>query len=326
LLKRSAGRSDVVAVAPSGATSAALRRASRRRTLRRNAIAFGFLLPNLIVFSVFLVYPIYSVMRQSLFQGGVLGPAEYVGLENWRGAFKDPELRESVVNTAEYALLAVPVMVALGTILCLALREIHSRRITAAFVRVGLFLPTLAPVSVAALICVFLVQPDFGLFNLGNRALGLEPVGFLGSPELALPTLAALEVWRNVGFWALFLLAALLGVPSDLYGAAALDGASPLRRFWHVTLPSLRASLVVVVLLAMLFAMQAFDSVFLLTQGGPAGSTETAVLYLYRRLFQDANPGYGAVLSLILLVVIALMTVVLLRVLRSGSPKRARQV
>jgi ABC-type sugar transport system permease subunit len=160
----------------------------------------------------------------------------------------------------------------------------------------------------AALVWVFMVQPDFGLLNVANRALGITPLNLLGDPGLALPTIAGLDVWRGVGFWAVLLLAALLSVPPELYQAAALDGASSVRRFWHVTLPSIRPVLIVAVLLAIVLSMQVFDSVYILTNGGPGGSTQTAVFYIYTSVFETGNPGYGAVLSLILLVAIVLLT------------------
>ena len=114
---------------------------------------------------------------------------------------------------------------------------------------------------------------------------------------------------RGFGFWAILLLAALLAVPPELYQAAELDGASPARRLWHVTLPSIRPMLAVAGLLAVVLSMQVFDSVYILTNGGPAGATRTAVFYIYTSVFETGNPGYGAVMSLILLACIVALTV-----------------
>jgi ABC-type sugar transport system permease subunit len=201
--------------------------------------------------------------------------------------------------------MVVPVTIGLALGIALLLRGV---RRGGGLARTLLYLPSLAPVVLAALVWVFMVQPDFGLLNLANRALGLRPLNLLGDPALALATIAGLDVWRGVGFWALVLLAGLLAVPVELDQAAALDGASRVRRLWHVTLPYIRPVIVVAALLATVLSMQVFDSVYVLTNGGPDGATRTAVFYIYTSVFESGNPGYGAVLSLILLATIVALT------------------
>jgi multiple sugar transport system permease protein len=293
----------------------------RRAALHRHAVAYAFLLPSLIFFVVFLVVPVAWVARQSLQQGGVLGPATWVGLDNWKQAVGDTGFRNGMGNTLLLAGVVVPPIFVLAMSLALLLRETRGR---ASILRAAVYFPSLTPVVVAGLTWFFMIHPDFGLFNVGNRALGLDPLNFRGEETLAVLMIASLEIWRAVGFWALFLLAALIAVPADLYAAARVDGASTLRRFWHVTLPTIRPQLAVAVLLSTLSALQIFDSVFILTGGGPAGATETAVTYIYRSIFESANPGYGAVLSLILVAVIIAVTGVLARLLSSGSPQSPR--
>jgi multiple sugar transport system permease protein/sn-glycerol 3-phosphate transport system permease protein len=281
--------------------------------VRRNAVAYGFLLPNLVLFAAFLLLPAIWVVRQSFMTGGVLGPATWVGLDNWRSVFSDSDVVRSLRNTLQFTVMAVPVVLALAMLVALLLREV---RRGSTVVRAIVYLPTLAPIVLAALVWVFVVHPEFGLLNIGSRAAGLEPVNWLGSSTWALPSIVMLEVWRSVGFWALFLLAALLAVSPNLYSAAALDGASRYQRFLHVTLPGVRVPMIVAVLLTTILSMQVFDSVFVLTQGGPDGATDTIVYYIYRTIFQSGNPGYGAAVSLILVLVIVAMTLVLARVFR----------
>ena len=290
-----------------------LQAARRRHALRRNAVAFAFLAPSLCFFCLFLLLPVVWVVRQSFLAGGVLGPPRWVGLENWTEAVSDPTLTSSLRNTVVYTAMVVPATLALALSLALLLRRV---RRGGAVVRTIIYLPSLAPIVLAALIWVFMVQPDFGLLNIVNRTLGLAPLNLLGDEQLALPTIAGLDVWRSVGFWAVLLLAALLAVPAELYQAAKLDGAPPLRRFWHVTLPGIRPVLAVAALLAVVLAMQVFDSVYILTNGGPGGATRTAVFYIYTSVFETGNPGYGAVLSLILLACIVALSVTVARVAR----------
>ena len=209
--------------------------------------------------------------------------------------------------------MVVPATIGLGLLLAVLLRGV---RRGGTVLRTVLYLPSLAPIVLAALVWVFMVQPDFGLLNLVNRALGVEPLNLLGDERLALPTIAGLDIWRGFGFWGMLLLAGLLAVPPELYQAASLDGASPARRFWHVTLPSIRPVLAVAALLVTVTSMQVFDSVYVLTNGGPGGATRTAVFYIYTSIFETGNPGYGAVLSLILLAVVVVLTFAMARLAR----------
>ena len=288
-------------------------RARRRQAVRRNLTAYAFLAPGFLAFAVFLLVPVAWVVRQSFQQGGVLGEPIWVGLENWREATGDPALREALANTVLYTAMVVPATIGLGLVLAVLLRGV---RRGGTVLRTVLYLPSLAPIVLAALVWVFMVQPDFGLLNLVNRALGVEPLNLLGDEHQALPTIAGLDIWRGFGFWGMLLLAGLLAVPPELYQAASLDGASPVRRFWHVTLPSIRPVLAVAALLVTVTSMQVFDSVYVLTNGGPGGATRTAVFYIYTSIFETGNPGYGAVLSLILLAVVVVLTFAMARLAR----------
>jgi ABC-type sugar transport system permease subunit len=293
-------------------SEADLRRARRRYRMRENAAAYLFLAPNLVFFAVLLVVPVGWVVRQSFMSGGVLGPATWVGLDNWSEALGDEDLRRSLLHTVLFTAMTVPAVLAVAMALALLLRGL---RRGGALVRAVIYLPSLAPVVLAGLLWIFVVNPDVGLLNAGVRAVGAQPVNWLGDERLALPSIALLEVWRGTGFWALFLLAALLAVPRDLYDAAAIDGASAWSRFRFVTLPGIGPTVLVAVVLTTLVSMQVFDSVFVLTNGGPAGATDTAVLYIYRSVFESGNPGYGAVLSLVLMAFIVALTLVIVRVI-----------
>jgi ABC-type sugar transport system permease subunit len=204
-------------------------------------------------------------------------------------------------------------MMILGMIVALFLRNIIRG---GAFLRAGVYFPVLAPIVVIGLIWVFMVHPDFGALNLIIRAIGGEPLNFLGTTALALPTIAMAEIWRGVGFWAVFWLAALIGLPGELYEAAHLDGTTAWQRFIHITVPLLRPTILFGLVLATIYNLQIFDTVFVMTDGGPANSTATIVWYIYRTLFTYGNVGYGATLSFVLLIVILLLTLALMRLLR----------
>jgi ABC-type sugar transport system permease subunit len=289
------------------------RRLARRYGRKRILTAYGFLAPNLIFFTLFLLIPVVWVFWFSLKSGGVIGPTEFVGFSNWKEAFSDPLALKSLRNSAMFAAIIIPGASILGMIVALFLRNIRKGQTV---FRATVYFPTLSPLVVCGLIWVFMVHPDFGAFNLIIRLFGGEPLNFLGSSALALPTVASVETWRGIGFWAVYFLAALIALPSELYEAAQLDGASGYRRFFSLTLPLLRPTILFALVLVTIYTLQIFDSVFVLTDGGPANSTATIVWYIYRNLFTYSNVGYGATLSFVLLIVILVLTLVQMRLLR----------
>jgi ABC-type sugar transport system permease subunit len=252
------------------------------------------------------------VISYSFQSGGVLTEPKFVGLGNWSKVLSSDLLHKVFGNTLEYAVIAIPGMILIGIATGLVMQNI---RRGAAPLRAMIYFPTLAPVVVAALIWLFVIQPDFGALNLGIRALGGTSVNFLGSSTLALPTVAMLEIWRGIGYWGLFFLAQLIGLPKELYEAAHLDGTSALQRFRYLTIPLLRPALLYAVFLTTIYNLQLFDSVFVLTDGGPANATTTVVWYIYKTLFTFDQIGPSATASVLLLFVILLLTLAQMRFL-----------
>ena len=289
------------------------RRLARAHARRRTGRAYAFLAPNLVFFTAFLLVPCGWVFYASLRTGGVIGSSEYVGLENWKHAFSDPQVVRTLRNTFLYSVMAIPVVFAIGLSLALLLQNV---RRGGAILRALLYFPTLMPVVLAALAWLFVVHPDFGVLNYAVRGVGGSTVNWLGSTGLALPTIALLEIWRGAGFWTLLFLAALMGMPRELFQAAHLDGAGAWQRFRHLTLPLMRSTFLFAIVMATIWNLQLFDSVFILTDGGPVNSTATIVWYVYKSLFAFGNVGFGATLSCLMLIVILLLTVIELRLLR----------
>lgn len=289
------------------------RRLRRRYRARRSLIAYGFLAPNLIFFALFLLLPIGWLVWLTFHQGGVLGPPKFVGFENWERTFTDGLVLKSIGNTLFYCMMAIPAVFAIAMIMALALNAIPRGGVT---LRSILYLPTLQPILVAALMWTFVLHPDFGVLNIIARTLHGEPINFLGDIDLAMPTIAMVEVWRGVGFWTLLFLAGIVSLPRELYYAAELDGAGPVQRFWKLTLPLLRPTFYFAVIFATIVNLQLFDSVFVLTDGGPVNSTATVAWYVYRSLFSFAETGFGSTLSLVLVAVVLALTAVQTYLLR----------
>lgn len=281
----------------------------RQRTLT----AYLFLAPNLLAFLLFMVVPFVWVFWLTFQTGGILGPAQFVGFKNWAGLLKDPVVLQTIRNTFVYAVIAIPTVFAISLALALVLQRI--RRL-ANLIRAALYFPTLMPVVLAALIWVFVIHPDFGFTNLLLKLFGLPVINWLGSPLLALVTIAGLEVWRGVGFWTLLFLAALVGIPAELYEAANIDGAGRWASFRYVTLPQLRPTFLFATVMATIWNLQIFDSVYILTDGAPQHGTASVVWYIYKSIFEFDKPGYGAALSFLLLAVTLVLSLVQIRLLR----------
>jgi ABC-type sugar transport system permease subunit len=290
------------------------RRLARRYRMRRAMTAYGFLLPSAVFFIAFLLIPLGYLFYLTFHNGGIITPATYVGLENWRKLWGNDLIVTAIKNTAWYCLLAIPSVFVIGMVLALCLQRISRG---GSFFRSLLYIPTLTPYAVAALVWLFVVQRDFGALNMTLDLFGFAPRNWLGDTSLVIPSIALLEVWRGVGFWTLVFLAALLALPQELYQAATIDGANAWRRFIHITLPLMRPTFFFAVVMATIWNFQLFDSVSILTDGGPANASVTVVWYIYKAMFQFNNQtGFAAALSFLLLLFILLLTMVEIRLLR----------
>lgn len=277
----------------------------RFRTVRRAA---GFLSPYLIVWGVFLAIPAVWGIFLSFNQGGLIkgDPRVFVGFDNWTRTVSDSELRTAVKNTSIYVLIAIAVVFTLAIFLASLL---NNYKRGSNFYKVALYFPLLAPPILGAIMWFFMINFDFGILNLLKRSvIGGEGIRFLGDNPHALLTIVAVEVWRGLGFWVLFYLAGLQSVPEELQAAARIDGAGKWRRFRRITVPTLRPLLLFALVIAVIFNFQLFDSVQVLTDGGPRLGTATVVWFIHKRLFKFQDTGLAYASSIGLLVVVLILT------------------
>jgi ABC-type sugar transport system permease subunit len=302
-------------------------RARARYRRRRSRTAYLFILPYFIPFVAFLVVPVFWSLYLSFNKGGLLDEAQWVGFQNWREIADDTELTDSITNTAIYVVEAIFLVFILALFLALLLNRYRKG---SNIFKLALYVPLLAPAVLVGLVWQFVTNYDFGLFNLILTNLGIERVNILGNTTLPLPftsdqTLALLvivlaEVWRGLGFWTLYFLASLQSVPDELLDAAKVDGAKGFARFRRVTLPMLRPMLLFAVVIAIIANFQVFDTVYVITQGGPNDSTSTLVWFIWRRLFQFQQPGQAYAAAVLLLGIILVLTAISFWLL--GSKRR----
>jgi multiple sugar transport system permease protein len=289
------------------------RRLARQRRITRELTGWAFLAPMFIFFVVFLLVPVILVFWWSTQQGSLTVGTEYVGLDNFRRLPHQLDAPIAIRNTLVFALMSVPAMLVIALAVAMLLARIGRGGSVYRFL---VYFPALVPGVVAGLIWIFLTNVDFGLFNTLLRIVGLDPVTWLG-PKSALQVLAALDVWRSAGFWAIFFLAAIIGLPKELYQAAELDGAGAWQRFGRLTLPLLRRIILFAVVVATIYGLQVFDTALILTSGGPGTSTLTIVYRIWTYIFGSSGKvGYGAAISVALLIAILILTLFQLRLLR----------
>lgn len=282
---------------------------------RRNLLlGLAFIAPFLVGFVAFVLYPLAYNAYLSFTRYTGFGEPVWVGLDNYRRMFfQDGLFWQSLYNTAYYTLLAVPIGVVVALVMALAMnttvREV-------AIYRTALVLPSVLPVFAIAFIFVWLLNPRYGLFNLMLSWAGLPPVNWLGDPawaKLAIVLLAQL----GAGQVALIFLAGLRAVPSTLYDAASIDGATVLQRFWHITLPLLTPVILYDLIIGVGLGLQVFTQAYIMTGGGPANATMFYVLYLYRNAFAYSQLGYAAAMSGVLFVINLVLALLVFRWSRS---------
>lgn len=286
--------------------------------MRKHAAAALFLVPTVLVFGVFSWWPIIRSVVLGFQQTNLVEAATFAGLENFRTLLADPLLGTAVRNTLLFTGLALVIGFPLPIFLAVLMSQL---RRGAGLMRVLVYLPVVVPPVVAVLMWKWFYDPDSGLFNQVLGLFGLGPYPWLQSTGMAMPSLVLEATWAGAGGAVLIYLAALSSVPTELYEAAQLDGASILRRLWHVTLPQLRPILLIMLLLQVINTFQVFTEPFVLTDGGPEDATVTVLLLIYRYAFVNGDYGAAAALSVSLAVVLAALSAVYLRLTRTWGTK-----
>ena len=290
---------------------------------RSGGRAWLFVLPAAALVGLLVVGPLASVVWLGLRSVmPVFHVDRFVGLANFAHLLEDTRFWKSLGTTLYFAAVAVSLELLLGLALALMLHRTFAGR---GLARTAVLLPWALPTVVAARMWEWIYNPDFGIMNhLLRRAGALEaPLSWLGDPFWAIHAAILADVWKTTPFATLILLAGLSAIPADLFRAARVDGARSGAVFLEITLPLLRPALVVTVLFRFLDSFRIFDAIYLLTGGGPANSTETLAVYVYKTLFQTLRFGYGSALAVAMFLLAALASVLIVGI-GGGSAFRRR--
>ena len=272
-------------------------------TLRQVRLAWILVLPTLLVVVLVAGYPLAQVFYWSFFKADIafVEPPEFVGLENYAYLFQDPDFRQALWNTLKFTVVSVSLETVLGLAIALI---IHSNFRGRGLVRTAILIPWAIPTVVSTKMWQWMLNDVYGVINVLGVKLGLlsQKVAFLARPELLLPSIIAVDVWKTTPFMALLLLAGLQMIPEELYEAASIDGASRWQQFWSITLPLLTPALVVALIFRTLDALRVFDVVFVMSGVNPA--TRTLAVYNRQTLVDFQDLGYGSAISVAILVII----------------------
>jgi len=293
---------------------------------RDTGVALLFLVPSLIGFLVFYAYPAVRGFYLSFTNFDLLrNSGEWVGLRNYRAMFTDALFWNAMWVTVKYVVINIGVQ----TVLALLIAVLMHRLTKSVVVRGIVVLPWLIPNVVLALLWMWMLDPNLGIVNHYLNMVGIPSQAFLGSESEVIPTIAGINIWRNMGYTALLLYAGLMMIPKSYYEAAALDGAGEWRMFRTVTLPLLRPVLALVLVITVVGSFQVFDTVAVATggfggtPGGPANASRVLYLYIFQQAFEFYNLGYAAALSVALIVLLAAVAAIQLRLLRAGESELA---
>lgn len=276
---------------------------------REAMVGYLFILPTYIGFAIFILYPLVESMRISFMDFSILGDSEYIGLENYISMLTDTRLRTSYVNTIVFTLVAVFFNAGIGLILAVLLNR-RLPTLMRNLYRSVFFFPVLVAHTYIAVIWRFLYQQDTGVINYYLSFLGIEAIPWLSNAAWAMAAIIIMDVWKNAGFAMLIFLAGLQSIPYTYYEAAQLDGANERQLFFRITVPLLSPTIFFILVIFMIGALQVFDSIIVLTAGGPGDATRSVVLYIYGEAFQRFDMGYAAAVSMTLFAIILVLTVI----------------
>lgn len=287
---------------------------SRHRFIHRFT-GYLFVAPYLVLFMSFIVLPLVFGLGLSFFRWEILSPLppDPIGFANYREALGDEYFWKALWATAFFVLMAVPLTVGLALVTALGLSALRNR---SALYRAAYFIPIMINISVAGILWQWFFNSEFGLFNHYFEKMGLGKVPWLTDPKLAMPSVVLMTLWWTLGGPAVILLAGLKHIPEHYYEAAVIDGATGWKLLWHITLPLLKPVLLFVLIINLIGSFQIFGQTFVMTRGGPELSTRVLVQYIYETSFNFYRMGYGAAMSWLLFLVIAMFAVIQFRVMK----------
>ncbi len=284
---------------------------------RHKLTPYLFLAPAAVLLILFFFYPFFQTLLLSFqsFDTNLYSPV-FCGVENYSKIFHSQSFFKVLINTFLYMLIAVPILVIFPIIIAIAINQ-KIRGIS--IYRVILYIPAVVSIVVAAIAFKWLYAND-GLLNYFFGILGIDKIGWLTDPNVALFSVIALTIWKGLGYYAIIYLATLLTIPDSLYEAADIDGANTFQKHIKITIPYLWPAITLVATMSSISALKVFTEVYVMTKGGPMDSTSTIVYYVYKEAFENLNLGLASAGGVILLIIAMIISVLNIKCFEKGGP------
>ncbi|MBZ6079308.1 carbohydrate ABC transporter permease [Microvirga puerhi] len=283
------------------------------RSSRSRLTPYIFIAPNLLLFSVFVFFPLLYAAYISVHQWSLIDTPEFVGAQNYTRLLTDGQFWQSLKNTVVFSAATVPTSLILGLMLAIGLNRHMAAR---TLLRSIYFLPVVVSSVATAIIAAWLFNDNYGVINAVLKQVGVGRVAWLSTPQWALPSIILTTLWVRSGFCMVVYLAALQSISPSYYEAAVIDGASRPQQFRYVTWPLLRPTTFLLLILNVIYSFQVFDLIYVMTGGGPGFSTTMIVQYIYRAAFANSEMGYASAMGMVLFVLVLLFTVIQWRINR----------
>jgi multiple sugar transport system permease protein len=286
-----------------------------RSRWHETGVAGLFLLPALLGFLVFFLYPTLRGIYLSFTSYDLLSPPQWIGLDNFTKLWHDPLFWNALKVTFEYVVINIGAQ----TVLAVGLAVLIHRLTKSTAIRGAILLPYLIANVIVALLWYWMADVNLGVLNQMLGWIGVHPVAFFGDSNWAIPTIAMVNVWKFMGYTALLIFAGLQTIPDTIYEAAAIDGAGEWKIFWKITLPLLRPVLTLVLMITIIGSWQIFDTVAVTTKGGPINATRVMQYYIYDQAFDRYNFGYASAISVVLFLILAGVALVQMKLMRADE-------
>ncbi|MDX6325751.1 MAG: multiple sugar transport system permease protein [Nocardioidaceae bacterium] len=287
--------------------------------MRREWSAYVFLAPGMILFSVFTVGALVFAFFLTFHEWNAIQPYKpFVGLDNYSRMIHDKDFARSIVNTVYFTGGSVPLQMLVGLLVALLLNQ--PIRFISAF-RTMYYLPVVTPLVAASILWKWIYNGDYGLLNFYALKVHLinDPLLWLSSKDLAMPSVILMSVWMGTGFSMVVYLAGLQSIPDEMYEAAKLDGAGPIGRLLHITIPMLRPTTLFLLVMGIIGSFQIFTQIYIMTNGGPVDRTTTMVFFIYQAAFKFYDFGYASTLAFGLFAMLFVVTLIQLRLYRRAD-------
>lgn len=281
----------------------------KKKIKKLNIKAYVYILPLAIILVSFYVIPIIMSFYFSFTKYNIMTPAEFIGFENYQKLLSDKVFKVSVINTIKFSAVVVPVQTFLALSLAVWITNKGKSKV-ASFAKASLFIPVLSSMVLIGMVWRALLNGDTSIISNILLLFGIKSSQLLGNSDTALPTLMAISIWKNVGYFMVIYISAIMNLPKSCYEVSKVDGATKIQEFIKITIPLLRPTTIMVVFLGIIWSLQAFDLIYTVTGGGPGISTMTIVMHAYNLNFKSFNSGYAMAVANVLFLLIAVASII----------------